>query len=213
MDPYNLPISVPFRFSWKHFFHLPQKTWCSGENQSCHMHRRTGSEMPHLSSFLSARLIWKVGIGKLEVSGVGSSVGSEESFTGTISSIQDKTVVNIRIAAATVGCAQKTPGPNQEEYVAVGARGSNDRTDKRRAYECPYCHVTIYSTVESGNVKAAGHCGKQFRVRSGVVVRAFTHACPKCGQQIQSANPSGRIKHTHKRPDGKTCPRTSWVIK
>lgn len=104
MDPYNLPISVPFRFSWKHFFHLPQKTWCSGENQSCHMHRRTGSEMPHLSSFLSARLIWKVGIGKLEVSGVGSSVGSEESFTGTISSIQDKTVVNIRIAAATVGC-------------------------------------------------------------------------------------------------------------
>ena len=78
----------------------------------------------------------------------------------------------------------------------MGARGSNDRADRRRAYECPYCHVTIYSTVESGNVKAAGHCGKQFRVRSGVVVRGFTHACPKCGQQIQSANPSGRIKHT-----------------
>ena len=115
--------------------------------------------------------------------------------------------------------ATKTPGIDEEEcshgqeYVPMGARGSKERADKRLEYECPYCHVTIYSTVESGKVKAAGHCGKQFRVRSGVVARGFTHACPKCGQQIQSANASGRIKSTHKRPDGKTCPRTSWVIK
>ena len=100
-----------------------------------------------------------------------------------------------------------------QEYVAVSPCRSKERSDKQLEYECPYCHVTIYSTVKSGNVQTAGHCGKQFRVRSGVVARSFAHACPKCGQQIQSANASGRIQSTHKRPDGKTCPRTSWVIK
>ena len=99
------------------------------------------------------------------------------------------------------------------EYLAMGVCSGTERSKKRLEYKCPYCHVTIYSTVESGNVKAAGHCGRQFRVQSGVVTRSFIHACPKCGQQIQSAKASGRIKNTHKRPDGKTCPKTSWVIK
>ena len=88
------------------------------------------------------------------------------------------------------------------EYLAMGVCSGTERSKKRLEYKCPYCHVTIYSTVESGNVKAAGHCGRQFRVQSGVVTRSFIHACPKCGQQIQSAKASGRIKSTHKRPDG-----------
>ena len=100
-----------------------------------------------------------------------------------------------------------------QDYVAVGDRGRKEPAGKRMEYECPYCRVTIYSAVESGKVKAVGHCGQQFRVRNGVVARGFAHACPTCGQQIQSAKSIGRIKSTHKRPDGKTCPRTSWVVK
>ena len=100
-----------------------------------------------------------------------------------------------------------------QDYVAVGDRGRKEPAGKRMEYECPYCRVTIYSAVESGKVKAVGHCGQQFRVRNGVVARGFAHACPTCGQQIQSAKSIGRIQSTHKRPDGKTCPRTSWVVK
>ena len=70
-----------------------------------------------------------------------------------------------------------------------------------------------YSSVRTGNVQVAGHCGKQFRVRNGVVVRSFTHACPRCGTEVQSAKASGRIQSQHKKPNGKACPTTEWVGK
>ena len=56
------------------------------------------------------------------------------------------------------------------------------------------------SIVRTGTVHVAGHCGKQFRVRNGDVVRSFTHACPSCGTQVQSAKASGRIQSKHKKP-------------
>ena len=102
------------------------------------------------------------------------------------------------------------PGSHGQDYRPPSAKKPSD---KLLEYECPYCHVAIYSTVESGNVKTTGHCGKQFRVRGGVVARSFAHACPKCGQQIQSSKESGRIQSTHKTPDGNTCTKASWVIK
>ena len=55
LDACNLQKSVPFHLSWMFFFichsHAPhlahtKKTWCSLENQSCQMHRRTGSGTP-----------------------------------------------------------------------------------------------------------------------------------------------------------------------
>ena len=55
----------------------------------------------------------------------------------------------------------------------IEARG---RATERKEYECPYCQAKTYSSVRTGNVHAAGHCGKQFRVRNGVVARSFTHA-------------------------------------
>ena len=77
-------------------------------------------------------------------------------------------------------------------------------------YACPYCQASVYSSVRNGKVHVAGHCGKQFRVRNRVVARAFAHACPTCGTEVQSANASGRIQSKHKKPDGKACPRTQW---
>ena len=45
-----------------------------------------------------------------------------------------------------------------QNYRAPSAGSTKKPSDKLLEYECPYCHVTIYSTVESGNVKATGHC-------------------------------------------------------
>ena len=84
---------------------------------------------------------------------------------------------------------------------------------ERNEYECPYCQAKTYSSVRTGNVQVAGHCGKQFRVRSCVVARSFTHSCPRCGMEVQSAKASGRIQSKHKTPNGKTCPKTEWVVK
>ena len=84
---------------------------------------------------------------------------------------------------------------------------------ERKEYECPYCQEKIYSGVRTGNVQVAGHCGQQFRVRDGVVVRAFTHACPSCGTKVRSAKASGRLRIKHRKPNGKPCPTTVWVGK
>ena len=81
---------------------------------------------------------------------------------------------------------------------------------KQIEYTCPYCQASLYSNVRNGKVHVVGHCGKQFRVRNGVVVRAFSHACPACGTTVQSAKAAGRIQSKHKTPDGKTCPRPRW---
>ena len=112
----------------------------------------------------------------------------------------------------------QAPGVEEEsshghECMNKDTRESNARSVKRREYECPYCHVTIYSSVDSGNVQVAGHCGKQFRVRNGVVACGFAHACPTCGQHVRSAKASGRIRAKHKKPNGKTCPTADFVIK
>ena len=53
-------------------------------------------------------------------------------------------------------------------------------------YKCPSCQTTIQSTIRNGKVKVRGHCGKQFRVRDGLVARGYTHSCPKCGTEVQS---------------------------
>ena len=117
---------------------------------------------------------------------------------------------HIRAQDTEIPRVNEKQGSHGQDYRPPSAKKPSD---KLLEYECPYCHVAIYSTVESGNVKATGHCGKQFRVRGGVVARSFAHACPKCGQQIQSSKESGRIQSTHKTPDGNTCTKASWVIK
>ena len=80
-------------------------------------------------------------------------------------------------------------------------------------YQCPYCHASACSTVRNGTVHATGHCGKQFRVKNGLVVRANTHSCPKCGTEVQSARARGQIQCKHKTPNGKACPTVRWYVK
>ena len=81
------------------------------------------------------------------------------------------------------------------------------------AYECPFCHMTVHSSLETGNVHVSGHCGKQFRVRDGEVTRAFTHACPKCGAEVSSTVARGKLGVSHRLPNGRPCPITRWTVK
>ena len=101
----------------------------------------------------------------------------------------------------------KGKATEQNEYLGKG------KATEQNEYECPDCQAKTYSIVRTGTVHVAGHCGKQFRVRNGDVVRSFTHACPSCGTQVQSAKASGRIQSKHKKPNGKACPTTVWVQK
>ena len=102
-----------------------------------------------------------------------------------------------------------------------GSRDRSQRSEKPRAveaptkqkYKCPYCQASTESAIKNGNVKVAGHCGKQFRVSNGQVARENTHACPQCGTKVQSARAYGQIKCSHTKPNGKACPTTRWYVK
>ena len=99
--------------------------------------------------------------------------------------------------------------PSQHEGRKDAVEGRQTRIE----YKCPYCHATIQSTVRNGLVTVTGHCGKQFRVRDGVVARGNTQPCPKCGAKIQSTLARGQIWCKHKTPNGKVCPTTRWYVK
>ena len=123
----------------------------------------------------------------------------------------------IRQAKAKRARAEEAP-KEAEKRAAIEEESTGGRQPaqepqkivKQIEYTCPYCQASLYSNVRNGKVHVVGHCGKQFRVRNGVVVRAFSHACPACGTTVQSAKAAGRIQSKHKTPDGKTCPRTRW---
>ena len=108
------------------------------------------------------------------------------------------------------GAREEPEERRQHRHEQVRGLQTGEATE-RREYECPYCQAKTYSNVRTGNVQVTGHCGKQFRVRNGDVVRSFTHACPSCGTKVQSAKAFGRLQIKHQKPNGKTCPTTVWV--
>ena len=110
------------------------------------------------------------------------------------------------------GAAEEPEEGRQHRHEQVLGLQTGEAKE-RNEYECPYCHAKTYSGVRTGKVQVAGHCGKQFRVRNGDVVRSFTHACPSCGTMVQSAKASGRLRIKHQKPNGKACPTTVWVGK
>ena len=62
--------------------------------------------------------------------------------------------------------------------------------------------------------KSQGIVESSFGFEIAVVARSFTHSCPRCGMEVQSAKASGRIQSKHKNSyNGKTCPKTEWVVK
>ena len=77
-------------------------------------------------------------------------------------------------------------------------------------YTCPYCKTAVQSTVQNGKVVTRNHCGKQFRVKDGQVIRAYQHTCPHCGAAVASTKAGGRIRVQHTMPNGQPCKTTQW---
>ena len=119
-------------------------------------------------------------------------------------------------AAATkeLLCVPKPPQDEGSSHISQG--NASPRAAPATGwvkYQCPYCGASIESTIKNGKVKVTNHCGKQFRVSNGQVVRRHMHACLKCGTQVQSACARGRIQCNHEKPNGKACPTTWWYVK
>ena len=117
------------------------------------------------------------------------------------------------LTAAERPATAEEPEEERQHRHAQALGRKQGSAKERKEYECPYCHAKTHSSIRTGKVQVAGHCGKQFRVRHGDVVRAFTHACPSCGTKVQSAKASGRIQSKHQKPNGKACPTTERVRK
>ena len=110
------------------------------------------------------------------------------------------------------------PRPSQEaEARTVRVEGCGHAGVSQTAtwmdYKCPPCQTTIQSTIRNGKVKVRGHCGKQFRVRDGLVARGYTHSCPKCGTEVQSTCARGQIQCRHTTSHGRACPNTRWYVR
>ena len=80
----------------------------------------------------------------------------------------------------------------------------------KSVYTCPYCETAVQSTVQNGTVFTRNHCGKQFRVKDGQVIRSYQHACPHCGATVVSTKAKGRIQVQHTMPNGQPCKTTQW---
>ena len=80
----------------------------------------------------------------------------------------------------------------------------------KSVYTCPYCKTAVQSTVQTGKVFTRNHCGKQFRVKDGQVIRSYQHACPHCGATVVSTKAKGRIQVQHTMPNGQPCETTQW---
>ena len=117
-------------------------------------------------------------------------------------------------AAEEMRCSPKPPRVKDKRYRVQHSdnpRAAPATTSVK--YQCPYCQASAESTIKNGKVHVAGHCGKQFRVSNGRVVRRHTHSCPQCGTKVQSACVRGQIKCSHKKPNGKACPTKRWRVK
>ena len=56
-------------------------------------------------------------------------------------------------------------GPSQDETRKDAPNGCGNTNVSWTEYICPYCQISVQSTVRNGNVQVGGHCSKQFRVR------------------------------------------------
>ena len=107
------------------------------------------------------------------------------------------------VARAPAHSPTHARGPTQEP---------RKETPAMLAYKCPHCQAHIQSTVRDGKVHVHGHCGRQFRVRNGVVSRPNSILCPTCGTRVLSTRAKGRIQCKHTKPNGRACPTTRWYV-
>ena len=114
--------------------------------------------------------------------------------------------------------AARTAAPAEDNVPAVQTAsrptdGGTECEKEHKQYTCPYCQAAVRSTVRTGTICTRGHCGKQFRVRDGVVCREYKHKCPTCSAEVLSSVASGQIQVLHKNSKGKTCRTSKWTTR
>ena len=103
----------------------------------------------------------------------------------------------------------KTMSPPAADVGGIRGRHAK-RMDREIIYTCPHCMMAVCSTTHNGTITTRTHCGKQFRVKNGQVIRPYRHMCPHCGTNVVSRKATGRIQVQHTMPNGKPCKTTQW---
>eukprot|EP00435_Cladocopium_sp_Y103_P000893 s2267_g1.t1 len=63
-------------------------------------------------------------------------------------------------------------------------------------YVSPACHLSVMSSIRTGQVDHRRACGNRFRVKDGcVVTKAYAYICPACNGQVESNIATGQVNH------------------
>ena len=124
---------------------------------------------------------------------------------------------------------QATPTAAQTTLAPPAKLAGHTAAEEMFQYACPFCEVSVTSTVRTGQVNHCRVCGKFFRVKDGhVAAKNLVYACPFCNGTVASNVRTGRINHrtvcgnqfyvnegtvsTQTRQHPHTCPACQTVV-
>ena len=124
---------------------------------------------------------------------------------------------------------QATPTAAQTTLAPPAKLAGQTAAAETFQYACPFCEVSVTSTVRTGQVDHRRVCGKFFRVKDGhVAAKNFVYACPFCNGTVASNVRTGQIDHrtvcgnqfcvkegtvsTQTRQHPHTCPACQTVV-
>ena len=124
---------------------------------------------------------------------------------------------------------QATPTAAQTTLAPPAKLAGQTAAEEIFHYACPFCEVSVTSTVRTGQVNHRRVCGKFFRVKDGhVAAKNLVYACPFCNGTVASNVRTGQIDHrtvcgnqfcvkegtvsTQTRQHPHTCPACQTVV-
>ena len=91
---------------------------------------------------------------------------------------------------------QATPTAAQTTNAPAAKLAGQTAAEEMFRYACPFCDVSVTSTVRTGQVDHRRACGKKFRVKDGhVAAKNLAYACPFCNGTVASNVRTGQIDH------------------
>ena len=132
-------------------------------------------------------------------------------------------------ALTTEKKTQATPTAAQTTLAPPAKLAGQTAAEDIFHYACPFCEVSVTSTVRTGQVNHRRVCGKFFRVKDGhVAAKNLVYACPFCNGTVASNVRTGQIDHrtvcgnqfcvkegtvsTQTRQHPHTCPACQTVV-
>ena len=127
----------------------------------------------------------------------GSDKGLAPSETQTGTNAKARTAPSPRgnVQAKPQQETQATPTPAQTTNAPPAKLAGQTAAEEMFQYACPFCAVSVTSTVRTGQVDHRRACGKFFRVKDGhVAAKNLVYACPFCDGTVGNVR-TGRIDH------------------